>query len=65
MIRRRSQSVMLVQRAISSSDRLQPVHKPVSASIMQTLMQGESISFGCVKGKNAHGGAPPLLPWAM
>jgi hypothetical protein len=54
---------MVVQRAISSIDRAQPVHKPVSASIMQTLMQGESISFGCVNGKNAPvGDAPPLRP---
>jgi hypothetical protein len=47
---------MVVQRAISSIDRAQPAHKPESASIMQTLIQGESISFGCVNGKNAPSG---------
>jgi len=45
MIRCRSKSVMAAQPAISESERAQPAHRPVAASITHTLMQGVSIGL--------------------
>jgi hypothetical protein len=45
MIRLRSASVIVAQRAISSSDRLHPAQSPVPASITHTLMQGDWIGL--------------------
>src|SRR6516165_4733524 len=42
MIARRSPSLIVVQQAISSMVRPQPMHSPVSASSRQTLTQGVS-----------------------
>ena len=41
----RSASLIAAQRAISSSVRPQPLHSPLAASIVQTLMQGVWIGF--------------------
>ena len=41
MIARRSLSFILPQRAISFSDRPHPAQRPDTASITQTLMQGD------------------------
>src|SRR6185503_13215261 len=43
MIRRRSVSVIAVQPAISPLERKHPAHKPVAGSIVQILLQGDSI----------------------
>src|SRR5215469_12776488 len=42
MMARRSRSLIVAQRAISSMVRPQPMHSPVSASSRQTLRQGVS-----------------------
>lgn len=42
-MRRRSLVVMVAQRVISSMERPQPMHKPVSRSMSQMLTQGVSI----------------------
>jgi hypothetical protein len=52
MIRRRSTSVIVLQREISSIDRPQPAQRPVLASITQTFMQGVSMETGRVSAEN-------------
>jgi hypothetical protein len=46
MIRLRSASPIMPQRAISSSVRAHPRQKPLAGSIAQTLMQG--VSMDCM-----------------
>jgi hypothetical protein len=55
MIRRRSAGVSDAQAAISVRVRRQPRHSPVVESMLQTSMQGVSISApGLVRGENPH-----------
>jgi hypothetical protein len=58
MMRRRSESVMADQPAISSRDRRHPAHSPVLASITHTLMHGVSIGLSKSAGVDSMPHAP-------